>query len=197
MNPTSKAILFIPDMSGFSNFVTNTEILHGQEITAFLIEEIINSTYIDFSVSEIEGDAVLFYKEGSMIDLKDFLDLTSNIYKNFHIRKEKMMDERVCQCGACKSIGKLTLKFIVHYGEIAFINVRNFKKLYGKDVVLAHRLLKNNIPQKEYVLFTKEYFDSKPLPQIVIKEWDGPENFLQHIEHFENVEGYVFIRGRK
>lgn len=67
MNPTTKAILFIPDMSGFSNFVTNTEILHGQEITAFLIEEIISSTYIDFSVSEIEGDAVLFYKEGSAL----------------------------------------------------------------------------------------------------------------------------------
>ena len=195
MDPTTKATLFIPDMSGFSNFVTNTETLHGQRITALLLEEIINSTPEDFSVSEIEGDAVLFYKEGSAIDLKDFLDLTSHIYKNFHIRKEKMIDERVCECGACKSIVKLTIKFIVHYGEIAFIDVRNFKKLYGKDVVLAHRLLKNNLKEKEYVLFTKEYFDSKPIPQINLIDWFGPETFSQYIKHFENVEGYFFTKG--
>ncbi|MDP2364080.1 MAG: DUF2652 domain-containing protein [Ignavibacteria bacterium] len=196
MDPTTKATLFIPDMSGFSNFVTNTETLHGQRITALLLEEIINSTPADFSVSEIEGDAIFFFNEGSALEIKSFLELCSKIYKNFHIRKSQMLDETVCQCGACKSIGKLTLKFIVHYGEFAFINVRKFKKLFGRDVILIHRLLKNDIQSKEYVLFTKEYFDLDLPSESFGTDWQGPEIFSQNIEHFANVEGCYYTKAQ-
>jgi hypothetical protein len=52
----------------------------------------------------------------------------------------------------------LELKIIVHSGELEFINVKEHRKIFGSDVILVHRLLKNNIEEKEYVLFTKSIF---------------------------------------
>jgi hypothetical protein len=49
----------------------------------------------------------------------------------------------------------LTLKVVTHYGEFAGYNVKNFNKLIGKDIIVAHQLLKNDIEQHEYWLVTK------------------------------------------
>ena len=35
--------------------------------------------------------------------------------------------------------------------------IKNYCKLYGKDLILAHRLLKNPVPLREYLLFTKPF----------------------------------------
>ncbi len=54
-------------------------------------------------------------------------------------------------------MGKLRLKAILHYGKAVFATLRNFHKLAGEDVILAHRLLKNSIPSGEYVLETDSF----------------------------------------
>jgi hypothetical protein len=46
------------------------------------------------------------------------------------------------------------LKVITHYGEFTGYNVKNFNKLIGKDIIVAHQLLKNDIDQHEYWLVT-------------------------------------------
>ncbi len=58
------ALIFIPDISGFTRFVTETETRHASHIISELIEAILESNQLDLSVSEIEGDAVLFYRLG-------------------------------------------------------------------------------------------------------------------------------------
>ena len=45
------ALLYIPDISGFTKFVTQTEIEHGSEIIAELIGVIIKSNISGFRVS--------------------------------------------------------------------------------------------------------------------------------------------------
>jgi hypothetical protein len=55
---------------------------------------------------------------------------------------------------ACNSAVNLTLKVITHYGEFTGYNVKNFSKLIGKDIIVAHQLLKNDIEQHEYWLVT-------------------------------------------
>jgi hypothetical protein len=50
----------------------------------------------------------------------------------------------------------LTLKLIVHYGEMSEFRIGNFTNLYGQVVIEAHRLLKNSIPSNAYVLLTDE-----------------------------------------
>ena len=61
----SKGLLFIPDISGFTRFVTEMEIEHSRHIIQELLEVLIDANQLGLEVSEIEGDAILFYKYGS------------------------------------------------------------------------------------------------------------------------------------
>lgn len=69
---------------------------------------------------------------------------------------------KYCQCMACKRAVALTLKVVTHYGEFTGYNVKNFNKLIGKGVIVAHQLLKNNINQHEYWLVTKSLSPGDP-----------------------------------
>ena len=60
---TEGCFLFL-DISGFTRFVNETEIDHSRLIIQELLEILINSNQIGLEVSEIEGDAILFYKFG-------------------------------------------------------------------------------------------------------------------------------------
>ena len=55
----NKGLLFIPDISGFTRFVNETEIDHSRLIIQELLEILINANQIGLEVSEIEGDAIL------------------------------------------------------------------------------------------------------------------------------------------
>ena len=59
---TQPALLFMPDISGFTQFVSETEVLHSQHIVQELLEIIIDSNHLNLQVSEIEGDAIFFYR---------------------------------------------------------------------------------------------------------------------------------------
>lgn len=62
MDNAKAGILFIPDISGFSEFVKNTQSKKGAEIIAQLLDVILQNNCLSFDISEIEGDAALFYK---------------------------------------------------------------------------------------------------------------------------------------
>ena len=55
----NKGLLFIPDISGFTRFVNETDIDHSRLIIQELLELIINANQIKLEISEIEGDAIL------------------------------------------------------------------------------------------------------------------------------------------
>jgi hypothetical protein len=63
--------------------------------------------------------------------------------------------DTICRCGACQTATRLTLKFIVHFGEVKEIKVAQFTKPTGIDMIIAHRLLKNSIPSHEYILISE------------------------------------------
>ena len=58
-----QALLFIPDISGFTNFVSNTEVNHSKHIIKELLELLIKKNALNLKLAEIEGDALFFYKE--------------------------------------------------------------------------------------------------------------------------------------
>jgi hypothetical protein len=78
----------------------------------------------------------------------------------------------LCHCGACQSIINLSVKFIAHFGVISEIKVNRFVKASGLDMIIAHRLLKNNIDSPEYILLT--------------------DNFLQHVTDQDNECGLTW-----
>jgi hypothetical protein len=151
----NKGLIFIPDISGYSRFVNEMEIDHSRLIIQELLETLINANQIGLELSEIEGDAILFYKFGESPDLKQLYKQVEKMFCEFHKNLVAYDHRKFCQCKACMAAVNLTLKVITHYGEFTGLNVKNFNKLIGKDIIVAHRLLKNDIEQHEYWLVTK------------------------------------------
>jgi len=166
-NPT---LLYIPDISGFTDFVNKTEINHSSHIISELLEIIINSDKFGMSVSEIEGDAVLFFKE-DIPSITDLIEQCQHTFINFHSYLRRYDTERICRCGACETATQLSLKFIIHKGNVEKINVKDHQKLHGSDVILIHKLLKNSIPEKEYILITDQFEIDPASNEIDKMEW--------------------------
>jgi hypothetical protein len=53
-------------------------------------------------------------------------------------------------------VDSLNIKFVAHIGEVAFQKVKRHTELAGVDVILVHRMLKNEVPAREYLLVTDE-----------------------------------------
>lgn len=162
------ALIFIPDISGFTKFVSETELVHSQHIITELLETLMETNHTGLIVSEIEGDAILYYRFGEANKADELLQQVEDMFVRFHEHLARYENRRICQCGACKTAHSLTLKFVVHYGNIALNQIGEHTKLFGKEVIVAHRLLKNDIPHHEYALFTK------PLLQAC-QTWDQAE----------------------
>jgi hypothetical protein len=157
----NRGLIFIPDISGFTRFVNEVEIDHSRHIIQELLETIINANQLGLEISEIEGDAILFYKYGEKPQLEDIYKQVEKMFCEFHKHLVAYDHRRLCQCKACAGAIELTLKVITHYGEFTGYNVKNFSKLIGKDIIVAHQLLKNDIEQHEYWLVTEGLAEKK------------------------------------
>ncbi|HUR32023.1 MAG TPA: DUF2652 domain-containing protein [Saprospiraceae bacterium] len=152
----NKGLVFIPDISGFTQFINKVEIVHSKAIIQELLEILVSANNIGLEISEIEGDAILFYKYGEAPDLETLYKQVEKMFCEFHRSLGAYEISRYCQCQACTSAIELTLKVITHYGEFTDYHVASFKKLIGKDIIVAHQLLKNDIDQHEYWLVTND-----------------------------------------
>jgi Protein of unknown function (DUF2652) len=79
-----QAIILIPDISGFTEFTSATEIDHAAHIITELLELLVKSNEADFTLAEIEGDAVLFYRKGEPLRREQLMDQCLRVFSNFH-----------------------------------------------------------------------------------------------------------------
>ncbi|WP_282635468.1 DUF2652 domain-containing protein [Sphingobacterium thalpophilum] len=146
-------IIIIPDISGYTRFVHNVDQTTGRIITYELLSAIISNNELSLNVSEIEGDAVLFYRYGYQPILEELVNQFERMLNSFN----KKVEEISLRMGKGLS---LSLKMIVHYGSFSEYNINGFTKLYGETVIEAHRLLKNSINSDCYLLITDKLFDN-------------------------------------
>ncbi|NER13270.1 DUF2652 domain-containing protein [Leptobacterium flavescens] len=174
---TQTALFFIPDISGFTEFVHNTAISHSRHIISELLEILIDSNTMDFELAEIEGDALFFYKIQENTDAEALREQIKQMYIAFHTHLKRYEYERICQCGACSSAYNLSLKFVIHFGEIDFIKIKDRVKPHGSPVIQAHRLLKNQVPLNEYALITENVSNSFGNVTIAEEAKEARENY--------------------
>ncbi|WP_426749659.1 DUF2652 domain-containing protein [Myxococcus sp. Y35] len=148
-----KALLLIADIGGYTRFMSHHRfsLAHAQETVAQLLEAVIDASG-PLKLAKLEGDAAFFYAVGE--DFPAFAQQVSNIRRAFLSRRERFVVDRMCKCDGCMQVGALTLKFVAHAGEVAFQRVKHLTELAGVDVILVHRMLKNDVPVSEYVLMT-------------------------------------------
>lgn len=147
--PDRKGLVFIADISGFTELVANTNMIIGKKITYELLSAIIKHNRLKMEVAEIEGDAVFFFKLNHLPD-------SIEIMGQFKTMKNAFDQTRLALELKYNLKLNLQLKAVAHYGIMAEYYLGGFRKLYGQVVVEAHRLLKNNIPQSSYLLITDE-----------------------------------------
>ncbi len=146
-----EGLLFIPDISGFTEFVRSTNVLIGKQVTSELLTEIISQNILRMRVSEIEGDAVLFYRNGIAPSIRQLFTQFERMTASFETKRIEL--ERKYEIPL-----NLSLKVIAHYGSMAEFQIGSFRKLYGEVLVEAHRLLKNGVASSRYLLLTDSLF---------------------------------------
>lgn len=147
-----KALLLIADIGGYTRFMKQHRfsLAHAQDTVAQLLEAIIDASG-KFKLAKLEGDAAFFYALG---DVSSVGRHVTDIRRAFLARRQQLELDRMCTCNGCLQVGELKLKFVVHSGEVAFQKVKHHTELAGVDVILVHRMLKNDVPVPEYVLMT-------------------------------------------
>ena len=175
----SYSLLFIPDISGFTDFVHHTAVEHSQHIISELLELLIDQNSLELQLAEIEGDALFYYKHQSVPSYEALYEQIRKMYLAFHNHLRLYETHRICECGACTTASNLQLKFIVHAGRIDFIQVKDRRKPYGENVIKVHRLLKNEITSDEYILATESFFqtDKSENNPIALKKISGTYDF--------------------
>ena len=160
----SHSLLFLPDISGFTQFVQTTEVEHSQHVIAELLEVLIDANTQDLQLAEIEGDALFFYKENEIPSREKLLAQVETMFTAFYSHLKQLETNRICPCNACASAPNLQLKIIAHSGDIQFITVQRERKPFGKQVIEAHRLMKNSVNSDNYVLISKDLANDIELP---------------------------------
>ena len=156
----NQSLLFLPDISGFTEFVQTTEVEHSQHVISELLEVLIEANTEHLELAEIEGDALFFYKENEIPSLEKLLAQVEHMFTAFYSHLKLLEKNRICPCNACSTAPNLQLKIIAHCGELQFINVQNNRKPFGTQVIEAHRLMKNSVKSDNYVLLSKELTDN-------------------------------------
>ena len=163
---TEKTLICIPDISGFTRFMSEFDFDLASKVVPSLLNKIIYANEIGLKISEIEGDAVLFYKNGELPSFEDLIQQCKYFYKEFYKQLEQLKVEYSNKEVAEKIPEVLGLKIILHLGEdIGLVKIGNHIKMLGEDVIKAHKFLKNNVDSDEYILLssemTEEYGDEK------------------------------------
>ncbi len=76
------------------------------------------------------------------------LDTIERCYFGFRRRRRDVRQATSCECNACSRIPDLDLKFVVHHGEAILQKVAGRQELLGSDVIVVHRLLKNEVVER-------------------------------------------------
>lgn len=153
--------LVISDISGYTAYLTGTEQEHAEEILQDLFHTLLKHTVPPLVVSKLEGDAILSYapKEG-FSEGQSLMEVVETIYAKFRMSRENMHRYSDCHCDACRNIPNLDLKFFVHYGNYSLLDIGGWQELSGPNVILIHRLMKNNVDADAYTLYTTAAIDA-------------------------------------
>jgi hypothetical protein len=156
-----RALLVIADIGGYTRFmrVHRINLSHAQYVVGRLLEATIDAAGNRWKLAKLEGDAAFFYArlpDQGGLDGARLREQLVAIRRAFVARREQLAADRTCSCDACTQSERLTIKFVVHAGEVALQKVKRLTELAGVDVILVHRLLKNTVPVAEYVLMSEE-----------------------------------------
>lgn len=161
---TARTTLMIADIGGYTEYMGSHRmtLAHAEVNTARMLDSMIGAAR-GFDLVEVEGDAAFLSRRAGSRDsetaLTEVLQAAVAMHRAFHREREYVV-ANLCPCGGCRQARGLTLKFVAHVGDVATQSIRGRTKPVGIDVILVHRLLKNDVSIPEYVLLTDDLYSA-------------------------------------
>ncbi len=159
---SGRGLLLIADIGGYTEYMSShrMSLAHAEVNTARLLGKVIDAAP-GLELIEIEGDAAFLYRrvdsDEPEVLVAEVQRLACAMHAAFH-REREYVARNLCPCKGCKETANLTLKFVAHVGDIATQTIRQRLKLVGIDVILVHRMLKNPVTVREYVLLSEDLY---------------------------------------
>lgn len=183
------AFFCVPDITGFTKFIASADISFSKDFIPSLLRKLINANILKMNVGEIEGDAIFFYKTGRLPSVHQVARQCQLLFKTFYdfIRTTEKEDPENYDRHLSK--GQLGLKIVIHSGKISTANIKGRTKLIGEDVIITHKLLKNNIEENEYILLTQNYVNkikSKDVSSWF--HWDELREGAEELDHIGRIK---------
>lgn len=181
----------ISDITGYTAFLTGSELDHAQDILKTLFNTLIDNFKAPLTISNYQGDAILSYAPStSFLQGQTLLEAVENLYFAFAQTRERIQRNTSCTCQACRNIPSLDLKLFVHHGEYVVTDMRGKQELSGTDVIIVHRMMKNEVKEKTgvraYALFSEASLKALGLDEFA-------EGLIAHSEDYDHI-GEVKMR---
>ena len=197
---SNSGYLLIADISGYTNFVklhnlrkkpvvgkflANNFEFHAEAIISDLLEAVIEVIEPVLKLNKLEGDAAFFYLDdnGNKDQADQILEVMDNANKAFNEKASKLVFVQACGCEPCLESKNLKLKIVAHKGIFTIKKIRAFEELAGEDVILTHRMLKNNIKSNEYWMVSDNFAN-----------FLNPENKKKFSPIIQNIESFGEIK---
>ncbi len=148
-------LLVIADIAGYTRFLKmhTISVVHAQDIVVQLLEAVIEAVQGNLTLAKLEGDAAFFHAPAP-IDDATLSRHAAAVHRAFHARCADLRRNTLCPCDGCQQAGELKIKVVAHVGDVTHHRIARRDELAGVDVILVHRLLKNDVPLAEYLLVT-------------------------------------------
>jgi hypothetical protein len=201
---TADGPLLLADIGGYTGFLRSVQVAHADDafangavpdaygLVSSLLDAIVGRLVPPFTLSKLEGDAVFAYAP-SAADVprgEALLACIQACYDDFRRLLGDAHDVWACRCDACARIDRLELKFILHAGPFVIQSIAGAAELVGPEVVMAHRLLKNDavgaLGSGAYALLTASAVERFGVST------DGALRMTAEYEHYEPVATYLF-----
>jgi hypothetical protein len=166
-----KGFFILTDISGYTEFLTQSELDHAQETLQALFDVQLANIKHPFVISGFRGDAIFLYvPETNFCAPQTLLESLENLYFVFADTLRQMIYNTTCTCRACKNMSKLDLKMVIHYGDYAIQKLGDREELLGADVIVPHRMLKNHVIEQtgveSYALFSEAAAEALKLSEL-------------------------------
>jgi len=183
--------LVIADISGYTKFLTSTELEHADGILRQIFETLLPKFSLPLKVSNLQGDAIFAYvSDNDLASGQYMVDFAERIYCLFCQTRDRIKINSDCPCKACAGVGDLDLKILIHHGDFASQDIGDRRELAGPAVITAFRLLKNETAKAQgtnaYALIT----------QTALNELDLDKYFAaapRHTETYEHLGEINFV----
>ena len=179
------ACLAIADITGYTRFLAGSELDHAQDILADLMNTVVTSLRPMLRLAKLEGDAVFVYTMTDAVDGPALQDTIERSYFAFQRRLRDIRQASSCECNACILVPDLDLKVVLHHGQVVLQRMGTSDELVGSDVIVVHRLLKNEVTPATGIRAYAFYTDAC-LAAMVLGD-PAAAGMVRHHEAFDDI----------